>query len=1505
MSLSALDPGSRRRRRFGRRLAPTTAVGYWIAIAAVLVVALFSFGARHDSESTAGRVAQALEVIGELQSISLSMKDAETGQRGFLLTGDESYLAPYTAARAALPAEIAGARASLAGNLAQEQRLQVLQQLCTDKLAELASTIALYRANDAAAALSMIRTSHGKEFIERIGANVDEMTALERATLSARQTEWLGAARISELVITAGTALMLAFILVASVATSRNYRGRQIQGWIRAGQIGLSERINGGQRLEELAGQALQFMADYSDAQVSTFYLVEHDGGFRRLAGHVRAGEAEFNQQRPVEEYLRQAVADKRALRVENVPEAYLAGGSNPGARKLTALLVVPASVEGVVQAVLELGFYRRLQAPDLDLMARLADVLAVAVHWSTERTRLEELLAETQRQGIELRNRQQELRASNKELAVQARTLNESQLQQQVQQAAIDHKVAQLDEQTHIMKQQEDQLSILNSANFSCIATDAKGIIHIFNIGAEHMLGYAAEDVMNRLTPAELFDPQEVNARAKALSVELQTPITPGFGALVIRASRGIEDIYEMTYIRKDGSRLPAIVSVTAQRDSKDRISGYLLIGTDNTARKRAEDALLKAGALQSAIFNSANFSSIATDAHGVIQIFNVGAERMLGYSADDVMKKINAVDISDPEEVLARAEALSLELEAPIAAGFEALVYKASRSIEDIYELTYIRKDGSRLPTVVSVTALRDTEGAIIGYLLIGIDNTARKQIEAEQKVLAQRLRDHQFYTRSLFESNIDALMTTDAPGIITDVNKQMEALTGCTRDELIGAPFKNLFTDPLRAEAGIRLALSKRKVTDYELTACDRQGKETVVSYNATPFYDRDRRLQGVFAAVREISERKRYEISLREATRSAEQANCAKSDFLANMSHEIRTPMNVVIGLSYLLGQTGLNEEQSSFVAKINVASKALLAVINDVLDLSKIEAGELKLESAPFSPQQMLQQVIDVMAVTADAKGIVLKLNLPEELPVTLQGDATRLNQILTNLLSNAIKFTEHGSVELAVKVLAAGDSNVTLCFSVTDTGIGIEPEMTDLLFSPFIQADASITRRYGGTGLGLSIVKHLAKLLGGDVDVTSTPGVGSEFSVTLTFALAAQQSVVHDDIAAPGVGAARAVAGRALLGVRVLAVDDSDINLEVARRILELEGATVWLARNGLEAFERLQLQPHGIDVVLMDVQMPVLDGHAATRRIRVELGLTELPIIALTAGALSSERPNAIAAGMDDFILKPFDVGTLVGSILRHVKPTLLERGVPVDQAPASDPAAAPVSQWPQIDGIDERDVRARLGDNLDLFRLVLGRLLGDFSDLSTPVVAADAAAADSAAADAAPAEDAVAIGARTARMHKLAGCAGALGAKAIQQLAVDAEQAGATGNRVRLSELTARLAVQLQELGVSAAATLAASETLVAVAAPADAAPVKDLDPRQLVELVRSLRLQNLSALKRFNSLSPQLRRFMGAETFDLVRAHMDSLRFDQAADALETAGRETAPRQTAASA
>ena len=613
-------------------------------------------------------------------------------------------------------------------------------------------------------------------------------------------------------------------------------------------------------------------------------------------------------------------------------------------------------------------------------------------------------------------------------------------------------------------------QKAIFNSANFSSIATDAKGVIQIFNVGAERMLGYAAADVMNKITPADISDPQELIARAKALSIEIGTPITPGFEALVFKASRGIEDIYELTYIRKDGSRFGAVVSDTALRDAQDVIIGYLLIGTDNTARQQAEEALLKAGALQRAIFNSANFSSIATDAKGVIQIFNVGAERMLGYTAADVMNKITPADISDPQELIARAKALSIEIGTPITPGFEALVFKASRGIEDIYELIYIRKDGTRFPAVVSVTALRDAQDAIIGYLLIGTDNTARKLVEAEQKKLDQRLRDQQFYTRSLIESNIDALMTTDPSGIITDVNKQMEALTGCTRDELIGAPFKKYFTDPERAEAAIKLVLSQKKVTDYELTACARHGKQTVVSYNATTFYDRDRTLQGVLAVARDVTERKLVEAELQQAKAAAESASRTKSDFLASMSHEIRTPMNAIIGIADLLAKTPLDPEQDKYVQIFRRAGDNLLNLINDILDLSKVEASQLELERTGFSLNDHLEKVTEMVAGRAREKGLALVCEIAPNVPTDLVGDPTRLRQVLLNLLGNAIKFTESGEVSLRVTPDADSSVPTALRFTISDTGIGIPGEKLGQVFEPFTQADSSTTRRFGGLG---------------------------------------------------------------------------------------------------------------------------------------------------------------------------------------------------------------------------------------------------------------------------------------------------------------------------------------------------------------------------------------------------------------------------------------------------
>ncbi len=993
-------------------------------------------------------------------------------------------------------------------------------------------------------------------------------------------------------------------------------------------------------------------------------------------------------------------------------------------------------------------------------------------------------------------------------------------------------------------------QSAIFNSANFSSIATDATGVIQIFNVGAERMLGYEAAEVMNKITPADISDPLELIARAEALSSELKTAIAPGFEALVFKASRGIEDIYELTYIRKDGSRFPAVVSVTALRDARDAIIGYLLIGTDNTARKHAEEALLKAGALQSAIFKSANFSSIATDAKGVIQIFNVGAERMLGYEAADVMNKITPADISDPLELIARAEALSRELETPIAPGFEALVFKASRGIEDIYELTYIRKDGSRFPALVSVTALRDADHAIIGYLLIGTDNTARKQIEAEQKLLGQRLRDQQFYTRSLFEANIDALMTTDPSGIITDVNKQMEELTGCTRDELIGAPFKNYFTDPARAEMGIGLVLSQKKVTNYELTARDRKGKETVVSYNATTFYDRDRKLQGVFAAARDITERKQHEYSLREATYKAEDASRAKSDFLANMSHEVRTPMNAIMGMTHLALRANPVPEQYRYLTKIASAAESLLSIINDILDFSKIEAGKMELEDIHFTLQEVLDSLEDIVHYKARQKNIAVIFTVAPETPRFLKGDPLRLGQILINLVNNAIKFTEEGEVVVSVSATEVNGGTGKLTFSVRDTGIGMTAEQVANLFQSFTQADTSFTRKYGGTGLGLAISKKLCEMFGGTLLVESQMGRGSTFLFSATFGVAGGQqplliaepigigkksvlivddsenardmllamlmanglfaravatgeqalSAVADashsgkpydlvlmDWRLPGINGTETahrirehlalsrvpailmisafergdvmrgmadpllnhflikpfkesllietiapllglqLAGRAarlqpalslaaLAGKRVLLVEDHEMNRDLATELLRDLGIEAEIAVNGRDGVNRVMAEP--FDLVLMDIQMPIMDGLTATKLIRADIRFRDLPVIAMTAHAMSGDRERSLAAGMSDHITKPINPAALAAALLRW-----MPSGPVASSGTASsgtDPVAleAPVKKpWPFAE-IPEQllpfDIQAALARTGGKPKLLLRMLFG-----------------------------------------------------------------------------------------------------------------------------------------------------------------------------------------------
>jgi PAS domain S-box-containing protein len=667
-------------------------------------------------------------------------------------------------------------------------------------------------------------------------------------------------------------------------------------------------------------------------------------------------------------------------------------------------------------------------------------------------------------------------------------------------------------------------QRAIFNSANFSSIATDAKGVIQIFNVGAERMLGYAAAEVMNQITPADISDPQEVIARATALSLELGTQIEPGFEALVFKASRGIEDIYELTYIRKDGSRFPAVVSVTALRDAQNTIIGYLLIGTDNSARKQAEETLLKAGALQRAIFNSANFSSIATDAKGVIQIFNVGAERMLGYTADEVMNKITPADLSDHQELIVRAAALSLELGTPITPGFEALVFKATRGIEDIYELTYCRKDGSCFPAIVSVTALRDAEEAIIGYLLIGTDNSARKQAE-EALLKAGALQ------RAIFNSANFSSIATDAHGVIQIFNVGAERMLGYTAAEVVNQITPADISDPreviARAEAlslelgtqiepGFEALVFKasREIEDiYELTYIRKDGSRFPAVVSVTALRDAQNTIIGYLLIGTDNTARKQAEVALLRSEMLAGAGRLA-----ASIAHEINNPLEAIINTVYL----------ARLIADLPEPAREYLDIadgeIMRVAHITRQTLGFYREFSAATSnsASALIGSVVNLLKAKIRANGAIVEQQCDEQLQV--MGVSGELRQVLANLLANSLDSVDQGGriVLRASASIDPDDGGRRVRITVADCGHGMGAATMKQIFDPFFTTKGSV-----GTGLGLWVCKQLVDKNGGSIRVRSHMDGergGATFSVMLPEGAAMPASHVEEPDCLPSAG---------------------------------------------------------------------------------------------------------------------------------------------------------------------------------------------------------------------------------------------------------------------------------------------------------------------------------------------------------------------------------------------
>ena len=945
--------------------------------------------------------------------------------------------------------------------------------------------------------------------------------------------------------------------------------------------------------------------------------------------------------------------------------------------------------------------------------------------------------------------------------------------------------------------------------------------------------------------------------------------------------------------------------------RDSRSRIAQQQAAETQRTLTAQ-QDQNLQLVAVNSALqvseerlavtLNSIGDGVVATDAQGLITVLNPLAERLTGWSREQA--KGQPID-----KVFRIIHETTREL-APIPVT-ATLALGTSQALAN--HTLLIALDGSECPIDDSCAAIRDREGHVLGAVLVFRDVTAEHANQAA-------LHEEQLYTRSLIEASLDALAATDPQGVITDANRQMELLTGRSRAQLIGAPFRDQFSDPDRAQAGVELVLRERRVADYDLVARAEDGTETAVSYNATTFYDRDGLLRGVFAAARDITERKRYDQVLSQraeelsmAKAAAEQANLAKSDFLSNMSHEIRTPMNAILGMSHLAMKTELTPHQRDYMVKIQSSGRHLLGVINDILDFSKVESGRLSIEHTEFSLENVLNNVANLVAEKAAAKGIELVFDVDRNVPPRLIGDPLRIGQILINYCNNAVKFTAHGEIAVAVRAAEQPDRSVELHCSVRDTGAGLTPEQISRLFVRFSQGDTSTTREFGGTGLGLAISKKLAELMGGEVGVTSEPGRGSTFWFTARLGRAASVQrklalssdlqgrrvlVVDDNESArlvlsslltgmsfdvaqedSGTGALAAVtrADRAgqpydvvfldwqmpvldgmetarqikvlplthaphlmmitafgreevlagaeqigiegvlikpvsasmlfdgvvrmlgggstraqqfpapqqdsfaqltsIAGAHILVVEDNDFNQEVAVELLQGAGFVVDLAENGLVALAMIGTAAY--DMVLMDMQMPVMDGLTATRELRNNPAYKDLPIVAMTANAMLADRDRCLAAGMNDHVAKPIEPEDLWRALLTWIRPRQSLGGAAL-RAPAPLPAVDP---WDLVDGLDSSNGLRRVLDKKPLYLSMLRRFMAGQRCAAEAVTAAldndDRAGAERMA-------------------HTLKGVAGNIGANQLQAEAHRLEDA------IRDQRPRAEIDRQIQEMRV-----------------------------------------------------------------------------------------------------
>jgi len=672
-----------------------------------------------------------------------------------------------------------------------------------------------------------------------------------------------------------------------------------------------------------------------------------------------------------------------------------------------------------------------------------------------------------------------------------------------------------------------------------------------------------------------------------------------------------------------------------------------------DVTQRKLAEDALNESEERFRFLVDSIqDYGIYMLDVDGRVKSWNRGAERIKGYSADEIIgQSFDRFYTEEDRAAGAPAKALATALRQG--------VYSA--------EGWRVRKNGNRFWASVLVTAAHNPDGEVIGFAKITRDLTERT-VEEEQRQL-------------ITEAAPNGMLIVDERGLITLANSAAEKIFGYERGALLETPVESLMPPNLRAgHATLRANFAhdqaaRAMVVGRSLIGLRADGSEIPIEVMLSAVETPRGRI--VVATVVDITARRAAEQALQEAKEAAEAATRTKSAFLANMSHEIRSPMNAILGMLQLLLGTDLTARQRDYARKAHAATGSLLRLLNDILDFSRMEAGKVELDPQPFSIEAMMQDVSGILSASLGGKPLELVFSIDPDLPALVSGDEFRLRQVLLNLTGNAIKFTQAGEVVVSVHRLEPAAARHFIEFSVRDSGIGIAPEQLSAIFAEFSQAEASTTRRFGGTGLGLSISQRLVSLMGGRLEVESTVGRGSLFHFALDLAAVEgpeggnangflvkplTASKVFDAIADVSahktmrdMSSGHPSTQRRLDGMRLLVVEDNLINQQVAEELLAREGAFVTVAGDGRSGVDCALAADPPFDVVLMDIQMPDMDGYQATRLLRGCGRTKTLPILAMTANAMESDRAAAREAGMNDHIAKPIDLDALIAAILFH----------------------------------------------------------------------------------------------------------------------------------------------------------------------------------------------------------------------------------------------------------